>query len=183
MKMKNICSGRTNTVAVLFVSLMGLGAAISNTDITLAPSDLATAEATEQLEKPPSLSPPLNDGENADLAIELQPAAINQPNSKAQPEKYLTEEKPNSKSAIKAPAHAVESSLDLSLPFKAENEVNLAIERNAAPAAQKANIFANDSRKKPQAIRVDGNVLMTQELEAEKRKTLDGAGISINVKP
>lgn len=76
--------------------------------------------------------------------------------------------------------------LDLSVPFKETNglEPNTTVsklDKNKQP--QEGGLFAKDSNKKPEsALQLNGGWLMSPEPEVEKRKSVDGAGIVINVK-
>lgn len=69
--------------------------------------------------------------------------------------------------------------LDLSLPFKD-------VDPNAVPFEPlpiETNIFAPDLQKKPQQLQLDGQFIKFPDPETEKRKSVDGAGIVINIKP
>ena len=75
-----------------------------------------------------------------------------------------------------------QKSLDLSIPFKdAENSWQKA-EQNKGAAGESSNMFASEYKKKAQPVNLDGQLLMTQEPETDKRKSVDGAGIVINLK-
>ena len=70
---------------------------------------------------------------------------------------------------------------DLSVPFKGfENGDH---EKNWAEPIETISIFPTDSQKKPRPLELNGGLLMSPEPQAEKRKTIDGAGIVINIKP
>ena len=43
--------------------------------------------------------------------------------------------------------------------------------------------FDPKPKKRRRSLELDGNFLMSPEPEVERKKTVDGAGISINVKP
>ena len=76
----------------------------------------------------------------------------------------------------------LEKPLDLSVPEKDfENADNLMEQR---PATQSLNtsIFAPETKTKARPIELNGSFLMSPEPEAEKRKSVDGAGIVINIK-
>lgn len=68
--------------------------------------------------------------------------------------------------------------LDLSLPPTTADQLK--------PSALNASKLDNDNfvvkyKKKERSVQLDGSVLMSQELEAEKRRTLDGAGIVLKL--
>lgn len=67
--------------------------------------------------------------------------------------------------------------LDLSMPIKIESAVS-----NQGVVEQAEN-FVTVEKNKRRAIQLDGSILMSQELEAEKRKAVDGAGIVLKVIP
>ena len=50
-------------------------------------------------------------------------------------------------------------------------------------ADQLNSFFESRPKKQQRSLELNGNFLMSPEPEAERRKTVDGAGISINVKP
>jgi len=72
--------------------------------------------------------------------------------------------------------------LDLSMPFKDSENAWLTIEQNKAVQGESLNIFASEKEKKLRPLYLDSQVLMSQEPEVDKRKSLDGAGIVINLK-
>ncbi len=72
--------------------------------------------------------------------------------------------------------------LDLSMPFKDSESASLTIEQNRADQGESLNIFSSEKEKKPRPLYLDGQMLMSQEPEGDKRKSLDGAGIVINLK-
>jgi hypothetical protein len=76
-----------------------------------------------------------------------------------------------------------EKHLDLSLPFKTTENNSLKVEKKAASQSGESNIFASETKKKSRNFEVDGDFLMTPNPEAEKIKSVDGAGIVIKVKP
>jgi hypothetical protein len=78
-----------------------------------------------------------------------------------------------------------EKPLDLSVPFKDKAAENADLKVEQKPAAQNRapNIFAPDAKKKPRPLEVDSRFLMSPEPEAEKQKSVDGAGIVIKLKP
>jgi len=76
-----------------------------------------------------------------------------------------------------------EKPLDLSVPFKTPENANLKIEQKSTPQSRVTNIFAPETKKKRRSFEVDGGFLMSPEPEAEKQKTVDGAGFVIKLKP
>jgi hypothetical protein len=71
--------------------------------------------------------------------------------------------------------------LDLSIPFEANEHFDL--EKKWLIPHESLDIFAVDTNKKARSLELNGNLLMSPEPQAEKRKSVDGAGISINIKP
>lgn len=69
--------------------------------------------------------------------------------------------------------------LDLSIPFK---DAWLKTEQNRIAQAEATNMFAVEKKKKARSVDLDGQMLMSQEQEMDKRKSLDGAAIVINLK-
>lgn len=72
--------------------------------------------------------------------------------------------------------------LDLSIPFKDSENAGLKIEQNRAAPEESLNMFAAERKKKPRPVYLDSQMLMSQEPEVDKQKSLDGAGIVINLK-
>jgi len=77
----------------------------------------------------------------------------------------------------------LEKPLDLSVPFKGAENANLKIEQKSAAQSQMTNIFAPETKEKTRPLELDGGLLMSPEPEAEKQKSIDGAGIVIKLKP
>jgi hypothetical protein len=71
--------------------------------------------------------------------------------------------------------------LILSIPFKDSENVDTKAEHNST-ISESLNIFSAAKNKKPGALILDGQMLMSQEPEMDKRKSLDGAGIILNLK-
>jgi hypothetical protein len=71
--------------------------------------------------------------------------------------------------------------LDLSIPFNASENAWLKTEQNKIAQKESSTIFIN-GKKKSQPIHLDGKMLMSQEPEVDKQKSLDGAGIVIILK-
>jgi len=74
-----------------------------------------------------------------------------------------------------------QKSLDLSLSIDdlEKNALNEQIDHAFETAPE--SIFAIQ-KKPPRSLTLDGQILMSQEPEADKKKSMDGAGISINLK-
>lgn len=76
----------------------------------------------------------------------------------------------------------LQKSLDLSIPLNESETAGLTIEQNRVDQGDLSNLFATEKKKKPRPLYLDGQILMSQELEVDKKKSLDGAGIVINLK-
>ena len=76
-----------------------------------------------------------------------------------------------------------EKHLDLSIPFKGAENTDLNAEQKSVEQSQVTDMFAPQTKKKPRPLELNGGFLMSPEPEAEKRKSVDGAGIVINLKP
>ena len=72
--------------------------------------------------------------------------------------------------------------LDLSLSFEDSVNAGLTIEQNKAVQKESLNVFSSEKKKKPRPLYLDGQMLMSQEPEMDKQKSVDGAGIVINLK-
>jgi hypothetical protein len=81
-----------------------------------------------------------------------------------------------------AEAIELQRTLDLSIPFNDSENAWLTVEQNRIAQAEAANMFAAEKKNKPGSIDLDGQMLMSQEPETDKRKSLDGAAIVINLK-
>lgn len=73
--------------------------------------------------------------------------------------------------------------LDLSVPYKAPENAGLKIKQNTHGQRPESNIFPSETIKDSQPLQLNGNLLMSPEPEAGKQKSVDGAGIVINIKP
>lgn len=71
--------------------------------------------------------------------------------------------------------------LDLSVPFKMDFDTDRSIDSKSQEALNDSRLFAGPGNLKTRAVRLDGRVLMTQEQEIGKVRSIDGAGIVINV--
>lgn len=77
----------------------------------------------------------------------------------------------------------LEKPLDLSVPFKDAENADLKNEQKSAAQSRMTNIFAPETEKKSRPLELDSGFLMSPEPEAEKQKSIDGAGIVIKLKP
>jgi hypothetical protein len=77
----------------------------------------------------------------------------------------------------------LEKPLDLSVQFEDPENADLKNEQKSAAQNGSANIFAQETKKKHRPLELDGGFLMSPEPEAEKQKSVDGAGIVIKLKP
>ena len=76
----------------------------------------------------------------------------------------------------------LEKPLDLSVPEKNFENADRIMAQRPATQSLDTPIFAPETKKKARPIELNGNFLMSPEPEAEKRKSVDGAGIVINIK-
>ena len=76
-----------------------------------------------------------------------------------------------------------EKPLDLSVPFNTSESTAGSNLQKAVAQSLVTNIFAPETKKKPQPLELKGGFLMSPEPEFEKRKSVDGAGIVIHLKP
>lgn len=75
----------------------------------------------------------------------------------------------------------LQKTLDLSIPFNLPEKTWQKSEHNKHAQRESSSIFATKNGKS-RALSLDGQMLMSPEQEADKQKTLDGAGIVINLK-
>lgn len=71
--------------------------------------------------------------------------------------------------------------LDLSIPFNTSENAWLKAEQYKIAQKESSTIFIK-GKKKSQPIHLDGKMLMSQEPEVDKQKSVDGAGIVITLK-
>lgn len=95
--------------------------------------------------------------------------------------KSKTDKNSQSESASPVIGKEQQKSLDLSLSIDdlEKNALNEQIDHAFETAPE--SIFAIQ-KKPPRSLTLDGQILMSQEPEADKKKSMDGAGISINLK-
>lgn len=90
--------------------------------------------------------------------------------------------RPVSGTKNKAAGHAPQvKSLDLSVPFKTLENAWIKNNPNNQPQREPSTLFAAQ-KKKPRSLDLDGEMLMSQEPEMDKQKSVDGAGIVITLK-
>jgi hypothetical protein len=169
-----------------YVMLTGFDSSVTETGDKLPAADSTGVMDVTDLEKPPNLAVPLKEDKTPAVATEPR-LTTNRTHAATKPPLQLkrrTAKKTRDSSLPKAIKDTdSQGLLDLSIPFKENNGDSLSREQNSDPQNQKPTLFTQDTKKKSQSIRLDGNVLMSQEPEAEKRKTVDGAGITLNLKP
>jgi hypothetical protein len=70
--------------------------------------------------------------------------------------------------------------LDLTMPFKTGQDTDVKRPMNGLQEKSGSSLF--DNGNKQTAVQVKGQFVMSQEPEVDKRKSADGAGISINLR-
>ena len=109
-----------------------------------------------------------------------------QPQSEQRPVNSKQKKAPSKQRPPSAPrtteSAELQKSLDLSVPFKVPENPWLKTEQNRIAQIESSNMFATEKKKKPRPLYLDGQMLMSQEPEVDKKKSLDGAGIIINLK-
>lgn len=70
--------------------------------------------------------------------------------------------------------------LDLSIPFKANEKFDL--EKKWLIPHKTLDVFAVDPNKKSRSLELKGEMLKSPDPQPEKRKSVDGARVSINIK-
>jgi hypothetical protein len=85
------------------------------------------------------------------------------------------------KSVIPVIDKKLQKSLDLSLSVDDLEQSALKKQIDHAFETAPEGIFATQ-KKPPRSLTLDGQILMSQEPEADKKKSMDGAGIIINLK-
>ncbi|MCX7084917.1 MAG: hypothetical protein NTY69_05190 [Methylococcales bacterium] len=73
--------------------------------------------------------------------------------------------------------------LDLSVPFNDQENYESLIDKNKSGQSKGIEYFDSKPKVKRRPLELNGGFLMSPEPEIEKKKTVDGAGISINLKP
>ena len=77
----------------------------------------------------------------------------------------------------------IEKILDLSIPFSNSKDVDSLIELQRAGQRKSLDFFDTKTKKEARHIELDGDFLMSPEPQGEKLKSVDGAGLIINLKP
>ncbi len=119
------------------------------------------------------------------LSGNVFPAEKQQTSSNAKRNQTKTQQRFTSpkKTALRVNDDAeLQKTLDLSIPFKEPENTGLTVEQDSLVQGELSNMFAADQKKKPRPLYLDGQMLMSPEPEVDKRKSLDGAGIVINLK-
>jgi len=123
------------------------------------------------------------------LAIDLIPSMVE--NSEQLQEKKLNENVVKVRSRKKFRSKAVREQdsftrseidhpLDLSIPFKTTEKLDA--DKKWLIPHEALDVFAVDPNKKARSLELNGNLLMSPDPQPEKRKSVDGAGIIINIK-
>ncbi len=124
---------------------------------------------------------------SADLT-EKQTASLNvekvQLNSKASSVKSKHKKAINKPSVSSTNDDALQKTLDLTIPFKvkAYEDAWLRSKKNKMSQREPINLFAIEKQKNPGSLDLEGQMLMSQEPERDKQKSLDGAGIVFTLK-
>jgi hypothetical protein len=84
-------------------------------------------------------------------------------------------------SAATAEDKDMQKALDLSLSINELDTIGSNDQVNRSNQLGQVSIFATE-KKQQRLLSLDGQLLMSQEPEADKKKSMDGAGISINIK-
>ena len=124
-------------------------------------------------------------GDNQKTTVELNLAVaentVNPPETKKTVKVSPQKTKQKAINATVDDRNELKSPLDLSVPFKGSENGDL--EKKSAAPNGAVTIFPTDAQKKSRPLELEGGFLMSPEPQAEKRKTVDGAGIVINIKP
>ncbi|MGR9015029.1 MAG: hypothetical protein ACU83U_15445 [Gammaproteobacteria bacterium] len=128
-------------------------------------------------------------GANNTFLIETKTASINLNNVQYHRKQSSVKSKQNETRNSHPIANAnvdvdPQKTLDLTIPFKVKSTENgwMKIEQNRMSQRESANLFAAEKSQKPLPLDLDGQMLMSQEPEVDKQKSLDGAGIVITLK-
>lgn len=174
MKMTKYQMFLLSFATVSWVFLSGLNMAVDNDRLvlenqktTVEPESYATEHALQLME-----AKQLKANSNIKL-VKASPKTPGQKPSKAA--EAVADEKPLKPDELEKP-------LDLSVPVKAFENADRIMEQRSAAQSRETTIFAPETQKKARPIELNGSFLLSPEPEAEKRKSLDGAGIVINIK-
>ncbi len=77
----------------------------------------------------------------------------------------------------------IEKILDLSIPFSNSKDADSLIELQRVGQRKSLDFFDTKTKKESRHIELDGDFLMSPEPQGEKLKSVDGAGLIINLKP
>ena len=77
----------------------------------------------------------------------------------------------------------MEKILDLSIPFSNSKDADSLIELQRIGQKKSPDFFDTKTKKEARHIELDGDFLMSPEPQGEKLKSVDGAGLVINLKP
>ncbi len=111
------------------------------------------------------------------VQVQVKQNPVNSNRKKAKNQRFILSAKNNAIEAVEP-----QKTLDLSIPFNDTENAWVKLEQNRIAQAEAANMFAAEKKNKPRSIDLDGQMLMSQEPETDKRKSLDGAAIVINLK-
>ncbi|MEI6066302.1 MAG: hypothetical protein WCP96_03110 [Methylococcaceae bacterium] len=160
-------------LTVSWVFLSGFNKTIDNTMIVVETQkterELQTTE-TENIKKTLDTDPAKV--KNNTLSVKINPQKITLATDTTSTDKDNTSQH-----------NEFEKPLDLSVPFNTSESTDENNIQKAVAQSLVTNIFAPETKKKPQPLELKGGFLMSPEPELEKRKSVDGAGIVINLKP
>jgi len=107
----------------------------------------------------------------------VKQSTVNATQKKAKKQRLILNAKNSTIAAVKP-----QKTLDLSIPFNDAGNAWVKLEQNRMAQVEASNMFAVGKKKKARSVDLDGQMLMSQEPEVDKRKSLDGAAIVINLK-
>jgi len=103
--------------------------------------------------------------------------------SKESPDKSKLKKAINKPTVPSANEDAVlQKALDLTIPFKASENAWLKTEQSKVASGESLTMFTSGKKRRPRTINLDGQMLMSQEPEVDKQKSVDGAGIVFSLK-
>jgi hypothetical protein len=156
MKMKNYGLFIVGFVTVSFVLLTGFEKpGVNNALLTEKQAELIKVKKDQPKNKENTVNPKHKNIKNKRLAYGSESAVT----KGAEPQK----------------------SLDLSVPFNDPEKALLKNEQDKVTQRESSNMFASE-KKKIRPLDLAGQMLMSQEPEVDKQKSLDGAGIVITLK-
>lgn len=89
------------------------------------------------------------------------------------------------KEPLDKPSAVAKPPLDLTMPLKAADEADEsapAVEKSPPNATHMDDLFMNKPKTADLPFQLKGDLLISPEPEVEKKKTVDGAGITIDIK-